>query len=125
MQRKMGCPELVFEILNFEYNQLDEFLKENGENQASYEKNHFSKTIKGLDGIFSGNTIEALFSINNIDCLEKKSKLSSKFIILFIKSTENFAQMTTKKSTRGDFSKGSNHKISFKIRQKIDFYLFF
>ena len=28
----MGCPELVFEILNFEYNQLDEFLKENGEN---------------------------------------------------------------------------------------------
>ena len=29
--------------------------------------------------------------------------------------------MTTKKSTRGDFSKGSNHKISFKIRQKIDF----
>ena len=39
MQRKMGCPELVFEILNFEYNQLNEFLKENNENQASYEKN--------------------------------------------------------------------------------------
>ena len=72
MQRKMGCPELIFEILNFEYNQLDEFLKENGENQASYEKNHFSKTIKGLDGIFSGHTNKALFSINNIDCLKKR-----------------------------------------------------
>ena len=71
MQRKMGCPELVFEILNFEYNQLDKFLKENGENQASYGKINFSKTIKGLDVIFSGHAIEPLFSINNIDCSKK------------------------------------------------------
>ena len=71
MQRKMECPELVFEILDFEYNQLDEFLKENGKNQASYGKINFSKTIKGLDGIFGHTIIEALFSINNIDCLKK------------------------------------------------------
>ena len=61
MQRNMGCPELVFEILNFEYNQLDEFLKENGEIKPGIKKNQFSKTIKDFDVIFSGHIIEALF----------------------------------------------------------------
>ena len=74
----MGCPELLFEILNFEYNQLDELLKENGENQASHGKIHFSKMIKELDAIFSGHIIEALFSINNIECFEKKIKIELK-----------------------------------------------
>ena len=45
-KKNSGCPELVFEILDFEYNLLDKFLKENGENQASYEKIHFLKNDK-------------------------------------------------------------------------------
>ena len=67
----MGCPEIIFKMLNFEYNQLYEFVKENGGNQASYEKIHFSKNVKRFGCDFSGHIIEALFSINNIDCLKK------------------------------------------------------
>ena len=72
MQRKMGCPELVFKILNFEHNQLYEFSGKNGGNQALYKKIHFSKTIKGMDVNFSGHINETSFSINNIVCLKKK-----------------------------------------------------
>ena len=119
MQSKTGCPELVFEILKS--TNLTNFRKKMAKIKPRRKKKFISqKRINVWMWFFSGHIIEALFSINNIDCL-KKSKLISKFIILFIKSTENCAQMTTNKEFVATFQKVLTIKFLLKFVKSMIF----